>query len=89
VTADEQAAAGYVAEAAVGPFLTHEGARGAGDAVDDRDVAGEQIGELSQKQRRPQIARSDVSRSLARRGRYPAYACEQALNEIKQASSSS
>jgi hypothetical protein len=85
VTADEQAAAGYVAEAAVGPFLTHEGARGAGDAVDDRDVAGEQIGELSQKQRRPQIARSDVSR----RGRYPTHACEQALDEIKQTSSSS
>ena len=38
-----------------GGFLAHEGARGAGHAVDDGDVAGEQVGELGQEQRRPQI----------------------------------
>ena len=30
-------------------LLAHEGARGAGDAVHDRDVAGEQVGELRQE----------------------------------------
>ena len=39
-----------------GRLLAHEGARGAGDAVHDRDVAGEQVGELRQEQRRPQVA---------------------------------
>ena len=39
-----------------GGFLAHEGARGAGDAVHDRDIAGEQVGELRQEQRRPQVA---------------------------------
>ena len=39
-----------------GAFFAHEGARGAGDAMDDRYVAGEQIGELRQKQGRAQIA---------------------------------
>ena len=38
-----------------GGFLAHERARGAGHAMDDRDIAGEQVGELRQKQRRPQI----------------------------------
>ena len=38
-----------------GGFLAHEGARRAAHAVDDGDVAGEQVGELGQKQRRPQI----------------------------------
>jgi hypothetical protein len=31
-----------------GLLLAHEGARGAGDAMHDRDVAGEQVGELRQ-----------------------------------------
>ena len=39
-----------------GGFLAHEGARRAGDAVHDGNVAGQQIGELRQKQRRPQVA---------------------------------
>ena len=39
-----------------GRLLAHEGARGAGDAVHDRNVAGEQVGELRQEQRRPQVA---------------------------------
>ena len=39
-----------------GGFLAHEGARGAGDAVHDRDIAGEQIGELRQEQRGAQVA---------------------------------
>ncbi len=38
-----------------GTFLAHEGARRAGHLVDDRDVAGEQVGKLRQKQRRPQF----------------------------------
>ena len=38
-----------------GAFLAHEGARRAGDLVDDRDVAGEQVGELRQEQRRPEL----------------------------------
>ena len=39
-----------------GLLLAHEGARGAGDAVDDGDVAGEQVRELGEEQRRPQVA---------------------------------
>ncbi len=39
-----------------GGFLAHEGARGPGYAVDDGDIAGQQIGELRQEQRRAQIA---------------------------------
>ena len=38
-----------------GQLLAHEGARGPGHAVDDRDIAGQQVGELSEKQGRPQI----------------------------------
>ena len=38
-----------------GGFLAHEGARRAGHAVHDRDVAGEQVGELRQEQRRAQV----------------------------------
>ena len=38
-----------------GGFLAHEGARRSADAVNDGDIAGEQIGELRQEQRRPQI----------------------------------
>ena len=38
-----------------GCFLAHEGARRAAHAVHDGDVAGQQVGELRQKQRRPQI----------------------------------
>jgi hypothetical protein len=37
-------------------LFPHKSARGADDAVHQRDVAGEQIGQLRQKQRRPQIA---------------------------------
>ena len=37
-----------------GLLLAHEGARRAGDAMDDGDVAGEQVGELGEKQCRPQ-----------------------------------
>ncbi len=37
-------------------LFPHEGARGADDAVHQRDIAGEQIGQLRQKQRRAQIA---------------------------------
>ena len=37
-------------------LFSHEGARGADDAVHERDIAGEQIGQLRQKQRRAQIA---------------------------------
>ena len=40
-----------------GAFLAHEGARGPGDLVDDRDIAGEQVGELRQEQRRPELRR--------------------------------
>ncbi len=39
-----------------GALFAHEGAGGAGDAVHDRDVAGEQVRELRQKQCRPQVA---------------------------------
>ena len=39
-----------------GGLFAHEGARGADDAVHQRDVAGEQIGQLRQKQRRAQVA---------------------------------
>jgi hypothetical protein len=39
-----------------GGFLAHEGARGADHAVHQRDIAGEQIGQLRQKQGRAQIA---------------------------------
>ena len=38
-----------------GGFLAHEGARRAGDAVHDGDIAGQQVGELRQEQRRAQI----------------------------------
>ena len=38
-----------------GTFLAHEGARRAGHLVDDRNVAGEQVGELRQEQCRPQL----------------------------------
>ncbi|KIT81882.1 hypothetical protein QT20_00080, partial [Staphylococcus aureus] len=38
-----------------GGFLAHEGARGPAHAVNDRDIAGKQIGELCQEQRRPQF----------------------------------
>ena len=38
-----------------GGFLAHEGARRAAHAMHDGDVAGEQVGELRQEQRRPQI----------------------------------
>ncbi len=38
-----------------GGFLTHEGARRSGHAMDDSDVAGQKVGELRQKQRRAQI----------------------------------
>ena len=39
-----------------GGLLAHEGARGTDNAVDERNIAGEQIGELRQKQGRPQVA---------------------------------
>ena len=39
-----------------GLFLAHEGAGCARDAVHDGDVAGEQVRELRQEQRRPQVA---------------------------------
>ena len=43
-----------------GRLLAHEGARGAGDAVHDRDVAGQQVGQLRQEQRRPQVGRQPL-----------------------------
>jgi hypothetical protein len=48
--------------------------------VDDRDVAGEQIGELSQKQPSAAARSLRCLTIMARRDRFPAYACEQALN---------
>ena len=39
-----------------GGLLAHEGARGAGDAVHDRDIARKQVGQLRQEQRRAQVA---------------------------------
>ena len=39
-----------------GRFFAHEGARRSGDAVYDRNVAGKQIRELSEEQRRAQRA---------------------------------
>lgn len=38
-----------------GPFLAHEGARRTGDLVHDRNVAGEQVGQLCQEQGRPEF----------------------------------
>ena len=43
-----------------GGFLTHEGARGAGDAVDDADIAREQVRELGQEQGRPQVVQEPL-----------------------------
>ncbi|MNI03158.1 hypothetical protein D3C73_560540 [compost metagenome] len=40
-----------------GSLFTHEGARGTGDLVDDRDISGHQIGELREEERRPQFRR--------------------------------
>ncbi len=40
-----------------GRFFAHEGARRTGDLVHDGDIAGQQIGELRQKQRRAQFGR--------------------------------
>ena len=39
-----------------GRLLAHEGARGAGDAMHDRDVAGQKVGQLRQEQGRAQVA---------------------------------
>ena len=49
-----------------GEFLAHEGARGAGHAVHDRDIAGEQIGELRQEQCRAQIAHQPLVEKRSR-----------------------
>ena len=38
-----------------GDLLAHEGARRAGDLVDDRDVAGDEVGELRQEERRAEV----------------------------------
>ena len=43
-----------------GGLLAHEGARGAGDAVHDGDVAGEQVRELRQEQRRAEAVRQPL-----------------------------
>jgi hypothetical protein len=40
-----------------GAFLAHEGARGAGDLVHDRDVASEQVGKLCEEKRRAKLGR--------------------------------
>ena len=49
------ARAGDADRVGAGGFLAHEGARRTDDAVHDGDVAGEQVGELRQEQRRAQV----------------------------------
>jgi hypothetical protein len=41
-------------------LLAHEGARGTGDAVDDADIAREQVRELRQEQGRPQVVQEPL-----------------------------
>ncbi len=61
-------------------FLAHEGARRADDAMDDRDIAGEQVGQLRQEQRRPQIAHQPLVEEGAGIGGLPAIGQDRAVD---------
>src|SRR5262249_23763788 len=47
-------------------FLPHKGARGTGDAMYDRNIAGKQIRELREEQRGPQVAHQPLVEKRAR-----------------------
>ena len=52
-----------------GRFLAHESARRTGDAVPDRNLAGEKIGKLRQEKRRAQVAHQFLVEESGRIGR--------------------
>ena len=54
-----------------GALLAQEGARRAGDLVDDRDVAGDQVRELREEERRPQVVRKALVEEFERRAVAP------------------
>ena len=65
-----------------GGFLAHEGTRGARDPVDDGDVAGQQVRQLGQEQRRAQVVLEPLVQVGARIGGLPQARQDRAIDRV-------